>query len=168
MKMARAFIVGFFLVAISIAAFLLVASAMAVGQATDAPRQSATAHIPYDFWIGAINLPAGDYTISPDVDLVVRFHNVKTKEDEVAYLVPASDNAATVERKLVFVVREGKRYLREVWSARGRQIVNSEFDLPAGTRTSEVRLVAHKPKSSEDAAPESEPANCAVGQVCAE
>ena len=107
---------------------------------------NATAHIPYDFWIGGTRLPAGDYSVSAGAPSVVVFCNEKGDVGEQAFLVPTGSSVASGDCKLIFVVHDGKHYLRAIWLSDGKAILTSEFHLPlsADETETEIRLVEHK------------------------
>jgi hypothetical protein len=136
-------------------ALLLILVGVALGQTqTDQtqPRQTpnvppapvTTAHIPYEFWIEGARLPAGDYTISRVMDTVVLFRNLQTKAEADAYLTPTETQKVSAnDEKVVFIVRDGQHYLREVWNSDGRQVISSELDIPlqATDAKSQVPLI---------------------------
>lgn len=123
--------------------FCLPLSHIAFGQ-TEASTTSttATAHIPYDFWIGETLLPAGDYSISPGAASVVVFWNEKDDVGEQAFLIPTGGLVASGDYKLIFVVHDGNHHLRAVWNSDGKAVLTSEFHLPleAGDKEIEVKL----------------------------
>ena len=152
MKTAKLIISTLVVVGIFLIAFLVVAAGVAVGQTNgSASTPTITVQIPYDFWIVGTRLPAGEYAISPVVDTVVLIRNLKTKAKEQASLMPTGDPVAPGDHKLVFVEHNGQHYLREIWSADGRQIVTSQLRLfpAAGDKETEVRLVEPKGNSAD-------------------
>jgi hypothetical protein len=146
MKITRYVIFLLLILVIGITAiiFIVATAGAAVSEANAVHSgSSARAQIPYDFWIVGTHLPAGEYTLSPVVDTVVLFRNVKTNESEQASLVPTGERVATDNRKLVFVLHNGQHYLREVWNTNGRHVVTSQFNSPladSDTQT-EVRFL---------------------------
>jgi hypothetical protein len=145
MKITR-FVVFLLVVGITVLIFIFGAG-VSISETNAAYSARATrAQIPYDFWIVGTRLSAGEYTLSPVVDTVVLFRNVKTNATEQASLVPTGEQVATDNHKLVFVLHNGQHYLREVWNQNGRNVVTSQFNSPiadSDTQT-EVRLVDEK------------------------
>src|SRR5215475_6940205 len=147
MKILKLVISVFVVIGIFLLVSLFVAAGVAVGQTKALPSTPRiTAQIPYDFWIVATRLPAGQYTLSPVVYTVVLFRNAKTKAKEQASLMPTGEPVATGDHKLVFVVHNGQHYLREIWNSDGKQVVTTQLALPlvAGDTETEVRLVEQK------------------------
>ena len=107
---------------------------------------TAAAHIPYDFWIGGTRLPAGDYSVSPGAPSVVVFWNEKVAIGEQAFLIPTGNSVANGHFKLIFVLRDGKHYLREIWYSEGQAVLTSAFDFPrtARDRETEIKLLEQK------------------------
>jgi hypothetical protein len=138
------FLVLILVIGITAIIFIVANAGAAESEANAVQPASATrAQIPYDFWIVGTRLPAGEYTLSPVVDTVVLFRNVKTNATEQASLVPTGEQVATDNHKLVFVLHNGQHYLREVWNANGRHVVTSQLNSPiadSDTQT-EVRLL---------------------------
>jgi hypothetical protein len=131
--------------------FLLATAAFAVGQAkprTPAPPIAST-HIPFDFWIDDTHLAAGDYALYPVLRLnhtLLSLRDTKTGAQEEIFLVPTGDGVVRGGCKLVFLIRDGQHYLREVWDSDGKAILTSQYGLviaPRDTR-SEVPLVEEK------------------------
>jgi len=93
---------------------------------------SAMVTIPFDFWIGARQLPAGDYVIDrgdgPDVLL---FRTQDGKQVQQVFLIPARGAVEGSDRKLVFTVRKGRFYLVELWGLHGRRILTARYGLPS-------------------------------------
>jgi hypothetical protein len=126
-------------------ALLVMLTGVALAQTQNADATpTATAHIPYEFWIGGTRLSAGDYTISRVMDTVVLFRNVQTKAEAQAFMMPTETrNVPVNDEKVVFIVRDGQHFLREVWNSDGRQVMSSESGLPleAADANSQVPLI---------------------------
>jgi len=117
--------------------------------ATSSARFTATAHIPYDFYVEGTHLPAGDYTISPVADTVVLFRNAEAKAVGQAFLVPTGESVPTGEERLVFVLRNGRHALTDVWTPSGKMVVTSQQNR-ASAATDERTQVALVTKSGGD------------------
>jgi hypothetical protein len=104
------------------------------------------AQIPYEFWIAGTLLPAGNYSISPSVPSVVVFWNAKHDIGKQAFLMPTGGSVASGQGKLIFLVHDGKHYLRAIWLSDGKAVLTSEFHLPlaAGDTETEVKLLEQK------------------------
>jgi hypothetical protein len=106
---------------------------------------SATAHIPYDFWIGGTRLPAGDYSVSSGPASIVVFWNEKANIGEQAFLIPTGHVVASGDCKLIFVLRGTEHCLRAVWVSQGTGVLSSEFDVPfANDKEIEIKLLEQK------------------------
>jgi hypothetical protein len=94
--------------------------------ATTSARFTATAHVPYDFYIEGTHFPAGDYTISPVADSVVLFRNADAHAVGQAFLVPTGEAVPVRAEKLLFAVRNGRHCLTDVWIPNGKMVVTSQ------------------------------------------
>jgi hypothetical protein len=107
--------------------FALVAMGSATPEST-----SVVVTIPFAFLIGGRQLPAGEYVIDrlegPDELL---FRNKNEKYVEQVFLVPARRSVAASDPKLVFIVRNGRYFLVELWGANGRRILTSQYGVPS-------------------------------------
>jgi hypothetical protein len=102
----------------------------------------AHADIPFEFWIGNNQLPAGDYQINHEVspDLVL-FRLQGGKGANEAYMLPVdSDPVKESDFKLVFKTQNGEHYLYEVWGKYGKRILTSAYGLPNPTRENRVEI----------------------------
>ena len=117
-------------------AFITILSA---GQANPSP----TVKIPFNFWIGARQLPPGEYVIDhvagPDVLL---FRSKDEKHVEQVFLIPARGPVVESAPKLVFIVRDGRCYLSEFWGAQGKRLLTAQYKVQpqAGDITREVSI----------------------------
>ena len=134
--------------------FLLLTDSVSVGQAQiQAPADTIpTALIPFDFWIGGMHLPAGEYHLYRSLGLnsVVVLRSMENNAQDEAFLLPISGPTAIDNCKLIFVSRKGKHYLHEVWDSDGRAILTSEFSIAVvpGDTLSEVPLRLATPTHS--------------------
>jgi hypothetical protein len=125
---------------------LLLVTAMYGQSNAPRPTRSATAQIPYDFWVEGTLLPAGDYTLSRIEETVVVFRNSKADAQEEAFLLPTGDRVADTDHKLIFIVHEGRHYLRGVWDGDGRQVITSQLDVPLAPGDEETQVPLVEPK----------------------
>src|SRR4051812_39821517 len=147
---------------ITFSIIILVLATLTAAQSTtpSSSTSTATVHIPYDFWIEGTFLPAGDYTLSRELETLVVFRNEGTEVEQQAFLMPTRTPVSAGDHKLVFVVQNGRHYLREIWNSDGRQVVTSEFGMPlsSGETTTQVLLVEKSPSREPNKATDSDPA----------
>src|SRR6266446_2498612 len=98
--------------------------------------QIAHATIPFEFWIGSTQLPAGDYQIEHEVSPDLVFFRLKGgKTANEAYMLPIDeDPVKESDFKLVFKTQNGEHYLYEVWGKYGKRILTSAYGLSNPTR----------------------------------
>src|SRR5437868_2421577 len=96
----------------------------------------AQATIPFKFWIGDTQLPAGDYQIEHEVSpTLVMFRSKSTKTANEAYMLPIDQNPVKEsDFKLVFKTQNGEYYLYEVWGKFGKRILTAAYGTPTPTR----------------------------------
>jgi hypothetical protein len=105
-------------------------------------QKTAHATIPFEFWIGNNQLPAGDYQINHEVspDLVL-FRLQGGKGANEAYMLPVNDDPVKEsDFKLVFKTQNGEHYLYEVWGKYGKRILTSAYGLPNPARENRVEI----------------------------
>lgn len=86
----------------------------------------AEANIPFDFWIGPEKMPAGDYTFQVVVPSVAIIRSADGKLEEQIFMVDVGAPVARNESKLVFVMRDDKPMLFELWSIYGKRRLSAE------------------------------------------
>ena len=138
----RNFITFFIAIFVSLP-FANIASSQAVRARTEV---TATAHIPFDFWVGGALLPAGDYSISPGAPSALMFWNQKEDVGEQAFLLSTGDSVASGDYKLIFVVHDGQHHLRAIWYVAGKALLTSQLYVPllSGDTEADVKLLEHK------------------------
>jgi len=77
--------------------------------------------------------------------------------------MPTRTPVSADDHKLVFLVQNGRHYLREIWNSDGRQVVTSEFGMPVfiGRNHDQVPLVEKSQAREPNKATDSDPA-CVV------
>jgi hypothetical protein len=102
----------------------------------------AQATIPFGFWIGDNQLPAGDYQIEHEVSPNLVFFRLKGgKAANEAYMLPIDeDPVKESDFKLVFKTQNGEHYLYEVWGKYGKRILTAAYGLPNPTRENRVEI----------------------------
>jgi hypothetical protein len=89
---------------------------------------TAKATIPFTFWAQDQEFQAGDYVFDNEVPSVATIHREGTNSSIgvsiILYAVPEEKETS----RLIFVRRDGKYFLFEVWSVQGRYVVTAEFE----------------------------------------
>ena len=83
--------------------------------------------IPFDFWIGAKKFPAGDYTLDSAGPTFVSFRSSDGKVNEAVPTLLYADPVKKNEARLVFIRRNGKYYLSELWGTLGKRTMTADF-----------------------------------------
>jgi hypothetical protein len=118
--------------------FLLLLAAPGFAQ----KQQIAQAAIPFQFWIGSTQLPAGDYQIEHEVTPNLVFFRLKGgKTANEAYMLPIDeDPVKESDYKLVFKTQNGEHYLYEVWGRYGKRVLTAVYGLPNPTRENRIEI----------------------------
>ncbi|MCU1310459.1 MAG: hypothetical protein JWO20_1584 [Candidatus Angelobacter sp.] len=123
---------------------LLVCSVLLLLATPGAAQNQKTAHatIPFGFWIGDSQLPAGDYQIEHEVSPNLVFFRLKGgKTANEAYMLPVDeDPVKESDFKLVFRTQNGEHHLYEVWGKYGKRILTAAYGLPNPTRENRVEI----------------------------
>jgi|SRR5580700_2347352 hypothetical protein len=89
---------------------------------------TARATIPFDFWAEGHQFQAGDYLFDNEVPGSTAIHREGTNSSIgvsiVLYAVPQKKE----NPRVIFVRRDGKYFLFELWSVQGRYVVTAEFE----------------------------------------
>ena len=89
---------------------------------------TARATIPFEFWAEGDQFQAGDYVVDNEVPSVAAIHRKGTNSgigvSVVLYAVPQEKE----NPRVIFVLRDGKYFLFELWSVQGRYVVTAEFE----------------------------------------
>jgi hypothetical protein len=89
---------------------------------------TAGATIPFDFWAEGYEFQAGDYVFDNAVPASAAIHREGTNSGIavpiILYAVPQEQETPRV----IFVLRDGKYFLFELWSVQGRYVVTAEFE----------------------------------------
>src|ERR1700693_5050254 len=89
---------------------------------------SARAPIPFKFWAQDHEFQAGDYVFDNEVPGSATIHRKGTNSgigvSLILYAVPLEKESPRV----IFVRRNGKDFLVELWGAQGRYVVTAEFE----------------------------------------
>jgi len=104
-----------------------------------APPRTATADIPFDFYIAGNKLPAGQYSLDLIAPTYVLLRSKDGKTQQDLYFLQTAVAGKNNPSKIVFAVREGKYYFAEVWSTFGRAQLTSFTSRP-GDQTKDVPM----------------------------
>jgi hypothetical protein len=89
---------------------------------------TARATIPSTFWAEGHEFQAGEYVFDNEVPGSASIHRERTNSgfgvSIILYAVPLEDETP----KVIFVHRDGKYFLVELWGVRGRHVVTAEFE----------------------------------------
>jgi len=89
---------------------------------------TARATIPFKFWAQGHEFQAGDYVFDNEVPGSASIHREGTNSaigvSVILYAVPSEKESPRV----IFVRRDGKYFLFELWSVQGRYVVTAEFE----------------------------------------
>jgi hypothetical protein len=89
---------------------------------------TARATISFEFWAEGHQFQAGDYVFDNEVPGLASIRRAGTNSgigvSTILYAVPQEKETPRV----IFVLRDGKYFLFELWSVQGRYVVTAEFE----------------------------------------
>jgi hypothetical protein len=89
---------------------------------------NARATIPINFWAEGHEFQAGDYVFDNEVPGSASIHRERTNSaigvSIILYTVPPEEE----KPKVIFVRRDGKYFLVELWGGQARYVVTAEFE----------------------------------------
>jgi hypothetical protein len=89
---------------------------------------TARATIPFNFWAQGHEFKAGDYVFDNEVPGSAAIHREGTNSaigvSIILYAVPQEKETPRV----IFVLRDGKYFLFELWSVQGKYVVTADFE----------------------------------------
>jgi len=98
------------------------------------------ANVPFDFWAEGQEFPAGDYLFDSEFPGSISIHRKGSKSTSAVSLILYEDPVKKEDAKLLFILRDGKYYLVEVWGVLGKRVVTVEFE-HRGEKNKEQREV---------------------------
>jgi hypothetical protein len=101
---------------------------------------TASANVPFDFWAQGRKFPAGDYVFDSGFPGSISIRDKASKLSIAIAAVPYGDPVKKESAKLLFVRRDGKYYLTELWGVLGKRVVTAEFE-HRGEKNNEQREV---------------------------
>jgi hypothetical protein len=84
------------------------------------------ASIPFDFWIGPEKMPAGLYTLEVIVPSVAIIRSTDGKLEQELFTVDIGAPVPENESRLIFVTRNGKNMLSELWCIEGKRRLTAQ------------------------------------------
>ncbi len=120
--------VAFLMVAI----FVVGVFAGAVDAQQRKPR--AIANIPFDFFVGSRQLPAGHYQISMTSSSVFVLNNLDNKANAQMFTLPEGPPVEAKDSKLIFFLHDGKYVLAGLAGPTGKERLSMYFGMQAGKR----------------------------------
>jgi hypothetical protein len=88
---------------------------------------TATASIPFDFWVEGQKFAPGEYTFDTGFPGSTSVHREGTKTTIAVPVIIYGDPVRKQDAKIVFVLRDGNYYLAEFWWVSDRRVVTAEF-----------------------------------------
>jgi hypothetical protein len=101
---------------------------------------TASANVPFDFWAQGREFPAGGYVFDSGFPGSISIRDKASKLNMAIAAVPYGDPVNKESAKLLFVRRDGKYYLTELWGVLGKRVVTAEFE-HRGEKNNEQREV---------------------------
>jgi hypothetical protein len=102
---------------------ILLLSALGLAQQVATAR----ATISFNFWAQGHEFQAGDYVFDDEVPGSIAIHREGTNSaigvSVILYAIPQEKETP----RLIFVLRDGKYFLFELWGVQGRYVVTAEF-----------------------------------------
>jgi hypothetical protein len=125
--------------AASLACILLLLSGSGLAQTI--VRSSAS--VPFDFWAEGQKFSAGDYQFDSGFPGSISIRRKGLKSSVGISIILYGDPAKKEDAKLLFIRRDGKYYLTEVWGVLGKLVLTAEFEHRGETNNEQrdVRLI---------------------------
>src|SRR5580704_3220999 len=97
------------------------------GLAQEQEVVTARATIPFNFWAQGHEFQAGDYVFDNEIPGSAKIHREGTSSGiEVSIILYAVPQEKETPR-VIFVLRDGKYFLFELWSVQGQYVVTADF-----------------------------------------
>jgi hypothetical protein len=82
--------------------------------------------IPFEFWIGPEKMPAGQYTLQVIAPSIAIIRGTDGKMEQELFTVDIGAPVAEIESRLIFVTRNGKNMLSELWCIEGKRRLTAQ------------------------------------------
>ena len=89
---------------------------------------TASASVAFDFWAQGQEFRAGDYVFDNGYPGSVSIRRKGSGASVAVAVIIYGDPVEKQDAKLLFVSRDGKYYLTEIWCVQDRRVVTAEFD----------------------------------------
>ena len=86
----------------------------------------AVASIPFEFWIGPEKMPSGLYVLEIIVPSVVVLRSKDSKAQQEVFTLDVGGGVVQKESRLIFVLRNERPMLSEIWCVTGKRRLTSE------------------------------------------
>ena len=101
----------------------------------------ATASIPFEFWIGPERMPSGHYVLEIIVPSVAILRTEDGKAQQELFTQDTGGPVVQKESRLIFVLRNEKPMLSEIWCVEGKRRLTSETAPSSGDHV-QTRVVS--------------------------
>jgi hypothetical protein len=88
---------------------------------------TARASIPFNFWVQGHGFPAGDYVFDNSLPGSATIHREGSNSSFAVALILYAVPMEKENPRVIFIRRDGKYSLVEIWSVRGRYVVTADF-----------------------------------------
>lgn len=122
---------------------LLLQPLLSPGVALAQTEVRARATIPFDFWAEGEKFPAGDYILDSGFPASISIRREGTRVAVALSIVPYAGPVEKNSSRLVYVLRDGKYYLTELWGVLDKRVITAEYQHRGETNSEqrEVRLM---------------------------
>ena len=97
-------------------------------------KKRAVANIPFEFFVGSHQLPAGRYQISMTSSSVFVLNNLENKANAQMFTLPEGPPVEQKDSKLIFFLHDGKWLLAGLAGPNGKERVSMYLGMSAGKR----------------------------------
>jgi hypothetical protein len=98
------------------------------------------ATVPFSFYVGTEEFPAGDYVLDSSSPGFLRIHSQDGKISRQISVNPYGEPVKRTEARLVFVKRGNRYVLRELWGVLGKYVMTTEYG-KQNTKDEETREI---------------------------
>jgi hypothetical protein len=98
------------------------------------PKKRAVANVPFDFFVGSRQLPAGHYQISMTSSSVFVLNNLDNKTNAQMFTLPEGPPVEPKDSKLIFFLHDGKYVLAGLAGPTGKERLSMYLGMTAGKK----------------------------------
>ena len=110
---------------------------------------TAAASIPFEFWIGTEKMPAGQYVLEIIVPSIAILRTDDGKAQQELFTLSIGGPVTQKESRLIFVLRNEKLTLSEIWCVEGKRRLTSQT-APSDEDGVQTRVVTLSYRSNTD------------------